>query len=133
MLSSKLHKLWRRFDKAVLQRLFGGRDARMPTYFQSVAELNQRIMRVQDHHGDVPVPSMVPRHMPMMPEHQRYTVGSSVSSTDMSTVHTADFQGSYPHSLHSQGAPITAWTVGQASVVSPGVARSTLCESSAHV
>lgn len=100
VLSSKLHKLWRRFDKQVLQRLFGGRDARMPTYFQSVAELNQRIMRVQDHHGDVPVPSMVPRHMP-----ERYTVldSRSVSSADMSTVHTADFQGSYPHSLHSQG------------------------------
>lgn len=44
VLSSKLHKLWRRFDKRVMQRLFGGRDTRMPVYFQSVAELNHRIL-----------------------------------------------------------------------------------------
>ena len=43
VLASKLHKLWRRFDRKVMQHLFGGRDVRMPVYFQSVSELNLRI------------------------------------------------------------------------------------------
>jgi hypothetical protein len=91
VLSSKLHKLWRRFDRAVLQRLFGGRDVRMPNYFQSVAELNQRIMRVQDASSTLPMASVMPAHMA-----QTYApILSSISSTDRSTVHTADFQGSY--------------------------------------
>jgi hypothetical protein len=85
-------------DKNVLQGLFGGCDARMPAYFQSVAELNQLIMRVQHEHGDVPVPSMVPRHIL-----ERYTALSSGSSGERSPMHTADFHSSYPHSLHSQG------------------------------
>lgn len=47
VLSSQLHRLWRKFDRKVMQRVFGGRDMRMPPVFQSVAELNSTLLQAQ--------------------------------------------------------------------------------------
>jgi hypothetical protein len=95
VLSSKLHKLWRRFDRTIMQAIFGGRDMRMPNYFHSVAELNQRILRVQDTSGSLPVSSMIPRHVSDM---QQYPVLESATSTETS-VHTNDFRDSVYNQL----------------------------------
>lgn len=91
MLSSKLHKMWRKFDRNVFQRLFGGRDSRMPNYFASVAELNQRILRIQDTSGHLPVS--------VLPQTQHLTTRdpgllSSAASTHMSDLLTVEFQDS---------------------------------------
>lgn len=92
MLSSKLHKMWRKFDRNVFQRLFGGRDARMPNYFASVAELNQRILRIQDTSGHLPV-SVLPQATPELTARE-HALLSSAGSTHISEMLTADFHGS---------------------------------------
>ena len=83
--------MWRKFDRNVFQRLFGGRDSRMPNYFASVAELNQRILRIQDTSGHLPVS--------VLPQTQHLTTRdpgllSSAASTHMSDLLTVEFQES---------------------------------------
>lgn len=92
MLSSKLHKIWRKFDRNVFQRLFGGRDTRMPNYFASVAELNQRILRIQDTSTHLPVSVMPAAHHAVAP--REHALHSSGGSTNMSDMLTADFHAS---------------------------------------
>eukprot|EP00892_Ulva_mutabilis_P011532 jgi/Ulvmu1/8751/UM048_0005.1 len=94
VLSSKLHKMWRRFDRNVFQRLFGGRDTRMPNYFASVAELNQRILRIQDTSGHLPVSVMPHAQANSLPPREQHALLSSAPSTHMSDMLTVDFHDS---------------------------------------
>jgi hypothetical protein len=87
VLSSKLHRLWRRLDKRVFQSLFGGRGSQPPHYFYSVAELNEHTIdggRERQHM--LPVSSIVPgrQFTPIMSE--------SPHSTTLS-ITTEDFEG----------------------------------------
>jgi hypothetical protein len=87
VLTSKLHRLWRRLDKRVFQSLFGGRGSQPPHYFYSVAELNEHTIdggRERQHM--LPVSSIVPgrQFTPIMSE--------SPHSTTLS-ITTEDFEG----------------------------------------
>jgi hypothetical protein len=96
VLSSTLHKLWRRFDKIVMHRLFGGRDTRMPGYFHSVAELNQQIMQQSEHVAALPVSSMLPRSSGLPPHSAfpaMHMLNTTSASSTNSSIATADFHG----------------------------------------